>query len=306
MAEKIKINFLGTGSSIPTARRNHTGMLIRYKNETILMDCGEGIQRQFRKARLNPCKVTKILFSHWHADHSLGLPGLLYTLVMNGYNRELEIYGPKGSKEMIRKLMDLHGFDSRKLKLSVHEVKDEIFFDTAEFYLEAKSMDHSAPTNGYSFVLKEKSRLDKGKLKKLKISNSPLIGDLAQGKKVLIDGKKVDGKKMVYTEPSRKVSFVVDSRYNENAVKLASGADFFVCESSFAEGEEEIAADHGHMTSMEAVKIARKAKVSKLALIHLSQRYDAIPKKILMEAKKGLKGTKIEVRVPEDLDSVEL
>ena len=105
MVEKIKIIFLGTGSAIPTARRNHLAMLLQYKAENILIDCGEGTQRQFRKAKLNPCKVTKILISHWHGDHILGLAGLLQTLNLNGYNRDLIIYGPEGSKKKFQEMI---------------------------------------------------------------------------------------------------------------------------------------------------------------------------------------------------------
>lgn len=305
MTQKITITFLGTGSSVPTARRNHTAQLLQYKEEVILFDCGEGTQRQFRKAKLNPCKITKILLSHWHADHSLGLSGLLQTLIMNGYNKELEIYGPKGTKERVRFLLDFYGINSSDLKLSVFEVENKIFCDSKELYLETKSMDHNAPTNAYSFVIKEKSRLDKDKLEKLKIKNSPLIGQLAKGEKIKINGKSIDGKKMLYTEPSRKFTFIVDSRYCKNALELAKNSDLLSCESSFGEDEEDLAKDHGHMTSVQAAELAKKANVKKLALIHLSQRYDVIPKKILEEAKKVLKGTKIQVIVAEDLDRLE-
>ena len=79
---KTKITFLGTSQAIPTAKRNHTAVLLSYKDENILIDCGEGTQRQFRKAKLNPCKLTRILITHWHGDHVLGLPGLLQTLAL--------------------------------------------------------------------------------------------------------------------------------------------------------------------------------------------------------------------------------
>ena len=111
MAEKIKITFLGTGSAIPTARRNHTATFLQFKDEGILFDCGEGTQRQFRKAKINMNKVTKILLSHWHTDHCLGLPGLLNSMVMNGYNRELKLYGPKGTKQKIQELSSFFKID---------------------------------------------------------------------------------------------------------------------------------------------------------------------------------------------------
>ena len=312
MVEKIKLNFLGTGSAIPTARRNHPATLLQYKAENILVDCGEGTQRQFRKAGINPCKITKILISHWHGDHVLGLPGLLQTLMLNGYNRKLEIYGPRGTSVKVRQFFDLIGRKGQKLDVRVSEFGgrsvgvSEVIFDDGDFQIEAAEMDHDAPAVGYAFVVKEKMRLDKDKLAKLKIGNSPLVGELAKGKVVEIDGKEVDGKKLTYKDVARKVVFVMDTRYNENAVKLAKGADLLISEATYSEAEAELADEYGHLTSVGAAKIAKKAGAKNLALIHLSQRYDEIPKVILKEAKSELTGAKIGVVVPEDLDEVEL
>ena len=306
MAEKIKIDFLGTGSAIPTKRRNHVAVLLRFKDEVILFDCGEGTQRQFRKAKLNPCKITKILISHWHGDHVLGLPGLLQTLMLNGYNKELEIYGPKGTNERVRKYFDLIGRKGQNLDVRVREISDEKFFENSDFYLESKSMEHDSPCNAYAFVVKEKTRLDKEKLKKLKVPNSSLVGELVKGKVVEIGGKKFDGKKLIYSEPARKVSFVLDTRMNKNAVEISKNSDVLICESTYSAEENEIAEEYGHLTSENAAMIAKKAKAKKLILFHLSQRYDEIPKVILGEAKVALKGTKIDVSVAEDFDKVEL
>ena len=103
----IKITFLGTSDSVPSLKRNHTAILLTYKGENILVDCGEGTQRQFRKAGLNPCKVTRILLTHKHADHTLGLPGLLKTLSLTGYQKTLFIYGPRGIKKFMENLRHL-------------------------------------------------------------------------------------------------------------------------------------------------------------------------------------------------------
>ena len=136
MVEKINITFLGTGSAIPTARRNHPATLLKYKAENILVDCGEGTQRQFRKAHLNPCKITKILISHWHGDHVLGLPGLLQTLNLNGYNGELIIYGPKGSKGKFQEMV-AHYLPNREMNydIVVKEISGGVFFDSDEFFI---------------------------------------------------------------------------------------------------------------------------------------------------------------------------
>ncbi|MCR4285052.1 MAG: ribonuclease Z [archaeon] len=302
MAEKIEVTFLGTGSAIPTARRNHSATLIQYKDEMILFDCGEGTQRQFRKAKINMCKITKILISHWHADHTLGIPGLFQTMAMNGYSKCLKVYGPRGSKEKIREILNLFGIDDRRLRLEVHEVSEGKFIDEKDFFVESMPMEHGIPTNGYSFSVKEKNRLDRKKLEKLKLPNSPLMGDLIKGKTVKIDGKKIDGKKLMYVEPQRKITMIVDSKYTPNAIKLANDADVLTCEASFSEDDGEVAGDHGHMNSVEAATIAKKAKAKKLILVHLSQRYDMIPKKILSEAKKVFK----ETVVAEDFDKLVL
>ena len=302
MVEKINLTFLGTGSSIPTARRNHPAVLLKYKGENILVDCGEGTQRQFRKAKLNPCKISKILISHWHGDHVLGLPGLLMTMMMNGYNKSLEIYGPRGTKEWVRKYFDLIGQKGQSLDVVVKEVSSGVVFDDGDFCIEAVEVEHDCPAVAYSFVVKEKVRLDREKLVKLKIPNSPLVGELAKGKVVEIDGKRVDGKKLVYREKGRKVSFVMDTRYSDSIVKFVKGADLLVSEATYSAEESELADERGHLTSVGAAKIAKKAKVKGLVLMHLSQRYEAIPKVILKEAAAVFK----DVRIVEDLDEVEL
>ena len=102
---KIPITFLGTGSAVPTKKKNHSAIFLHYKQENILFDCGEGTQRQFRKAEINPSKLTRLLISHWHGDHILGIPGLIQTLALNNYNKTLKIYGPKKTKQFIKKII---------------------------------------------------------------------------------------------------------------------------------------------------------------------------------------------------------
>src|SRR3989344_7955998 len=121
---KIPIMFLGTGQAIPTIRRNHTSILLNYKNENLLFDCGEGTQRQFRKAKINPCNLTKIFITHWHGDHILGLPGLLQTLALNGYNKTLLIYGPKGTFSFFNRIMNMFIFKG-KIKYEIKEIRSE-------------------------------------------------------------------------------------------------------------------------------------------------------------------------------------
>src|SRR3989344_6687172 len=180
---KIPIIFLGTGQAIPTIKRNHTSIWLEYKDEVILVDCGEGTQRQIRKAKLNPCRITRILITHWHGDHILGLPGLLQTLALNGYNKTLHVYGPKGTRTYFSEIMNIFIFQG-KLKTQIHEIEKGKLLETPEFIIDSLQMSHGTPCLAYSFIEKDKFRIDKEKLKKLKLSSSPLIKELKAGKNI--------------------------------------------------------------------------------------------------------------------------
>lgn len=296
--EKISLTFLGTGNAVPTKKRNHSAILLSYKNENILVDCGEGTQRQFRYAGLSPSKLTKILITHWHGDHFLGLPGLFQTLAMNDYSKTLDLYGPKGTKRFVGLISELVRID---INLKVHEISGK-FFENDEFYLDSALMKHGAPALAYSFVIKDKLRLDRAKLKKLKLPNSPILKDLALGKDVVHLDKKIKSKEVSYLEKGRKVSFILDTLPNENAFKIAEGADLLICESSFTQEEKEMAEEKKHLTAYDAATIAKKAKVGKLILTHISQRYEFDTKPVLDEAKKVFKN----VSLVKDLEKVEL
>jgi ribonuclease Z len=302
MAEKIELTFLGTGSAVPTARRNHPSMLLKYKEENILFDCGEGTQKQIRIAKLNPCKITRILLTHWHGDHIFGLPGLLQTLAMSNYSKTLKVYGPRGTKHYMDLYKNLYLRKGEELKLEIHEIDSGIIINEKEFEIIAEQMSHDAPCLAYSFIIKEKNRLDKKKLKKLKLpENFPLIGELVKGNTIEYNKKKIDGKKLVYKEPQRKITYVLDTRMNERAITIAKDSDVLICESTFSKMEGEVAKDYAHLTSEQAAEIAKKSKSKKLILTHLSQRYEN-PKMILKEAKKVFK----ETRVAEDFDILKI
>src|SRR3989344_1664426 len=130
----MKLTFLGTSCMMPTKERNHSGVLLNYKSEYILFDCGENMQRQLKIAEVSPARLTKILITHWHGDHILGLPGLLQSLIAHQYQKTLEIYGPKGTKEYLRKIIDLFVLYNGKIKLKIIEIeKGGIFYEDKEF-----------------------------------------------------------------------------------------------------------------------------------------------------------------------------
>jgi len=300
---KIPIVFLGTGQAVPTIRRNHQGILIQYKDENILIDCGEGIQRQFRKAKLNPCSITKLLITHWHGDHILGIPGLLQTLALNGYNRTLEIYGPRGTQKFMSIIMSMFVFQG-KIDYQVKEIEQGKFFENQDFYLEALPMSHGTPALAYSFIQKEKIRIDKEKLEKTG-AKGKIISELVKGKDIEWKGKKIKAKDLIYKQEGKKITIILDTKENSNTFKIAENSDLLVCESTFLENSPNgasLAQEYSHLTAKQAGEIAFKSHSKKLILTHLSQRYELKNKEILEEAKKIFKNTEI----AEDLMKVEV
>jgi len=301
MASKIKATFLGTSAQIPTAKRNHTAILLSWDKENILIDCGEGTQRQFKKARLNPMKLTKLLITHWHGDHVLGIPGLLQTLAANDYKKKLLIYGPKGTREFMKNMLNVFVF-SGKIDFKIEEVEEGKFFENEEFYLESKNVVHGTPTNAYVFVKKGQIRIDKKKLGKAKIESGPVLKKLKEGKDIVYKGKKYLVKNLTYREGDKKISFVLDSKFDEKISSFVTGSDLLVYESSFGSDKLEMARERKHMTAGQAAKIAKLSKSKKLILTHLSSRYALKQKFILDEAKKIFKN----VSIAKDLDSFEI
>ena len=298
MAERIKITFLGTGDAIPTKKRNHSAILVSFGKENILIDCGEGTQRQLATARIPRPKITRILISHRHGDHTLGLPGLFQTLAMKNYNKTLKVYGPKGIKRLVSLIEELiRGFN---IPLQVKEVSSGIFINEKEFYIEAKPMSHGTPANAYSIVFRDKIRLDKSKLKKLKLPHSPLLKKLQEGKSIVFKGKKIKAKDVSYIQRGKKITIVMDTKYNENAVKLAKDSDLLITESAFLEKDSVRAREYNHMTTKQAATIAKKSKSKKLVLTHVSQRYEKSLPEVLKEAKKTFKNTVL----VKDFDSI--
>ena len=261
---------------VPTKDRNHVSCLLNYEDENILIDCGEGTQRQIKIANISPTKITKILLSHWHGDHILGLPGLLQTMAASQYNKQLEIYGPKGSNYFMKKIQEMFIHDN-KLNIRVIEItKDGKFFENKKFYLEAKKLRHSTDCIGFSLIEKDKRKINVSYLKKFHLKNDPIIKNLQNGKSIKFEGKLIDVKKATSLVKGKKITFITDTVYCNECILLAKTADLLVCESTFDSSLERNAKDFKHLTAKQAALIAKKAKVKKLILTHFSQRYNNI------------------------------
>ncbi len=295
--EKIGITFLGTGNAIPTKLRNHTSILISFKDENILLDCGEGTQRQLRHADISPTKISRILITHWHGDHVLGLPGLLQTLSMSAYNKILKLYIPPKTKKYLDYVSGL--LNGIRIKLEVHEAQDTVI-DENYFTVKTLPMIHQSPTNSYAIILKDKIRIKKEKLKKLNIKDFSLIKKLQHGEDIILNNKKITAKSLTYIEKGKKIAFIFDTAMTKNAIEIAKNADLLVIEATFSEKDKDRAEKNQHLTATQAAQIAKLSKSKALILTHLSQRYEAFPKIIEKEARKVFKNT----RLVKDLDQI--
>ena len=268
----MQLTFLGTSSMVPTKERNQTAVFLSYGSEGILFDCGEGTQRQFKIAGISLTKVTKILISHWHGDHVLGLPGLIQSLSSMDYNNKLEIYGPKGTKKRIEKMFEVFVFDKR-LNFIVKEVKNGIFFENNAFQLEAHELEHGIETLGFRFIEKNKRKLDMKNVNKFNIPVGPLLGRLQQGKTIELNDKQISPDEVTYIETGKNIAYITDTILCDTCYKLADNADLLICEATYSSKLVDKSEEYGHMTAKQAAQLANKSSVKQLVLMHFSARY---------------------------------
>lgn len=257
---------------VPTKERNQSGVLISHGPEGILIDCGEGIQRQLKIAGIKLTKITKILVSHWHGDHVLGLPGLIQSMSAAGYEKILNIYGPVGTKRFMKKLFEVFIFD-RRIKIEVNEVKKGKFFENDEFILEVQPLKHNVETLGYSLIEKDKRKINLKFIKKIKIPEGPLLGKLQDGKSIIWKGRKVDVKKATNIVKGEKITVISDSVPCTGAEILAKNANLLICEATYSSELKNKGEKYWHMTAEQAAELAKRADVEKLVLTHFSARY---------------------------------
>jgi ribonuclease Z len=268
----MQIIFLGTSCAKPTKERNHSSIFVSYGSDGILFDCGEGTQRQLTIAGIKPHKINKVMISHWHGDHVLGLPGLIQTLGLLGYEKTLKIYGPVGTKKRVRSIFDSCDFEER-IDIEVKEVKEGKFYDGNDYYLEAYELKHSTRIIGFRFVEKNKRRINISAVKKLGIPEGPLLGKLQEGKTITFNGKKIGPKNTTYVVEGKKIGYIPDSVPNKNSIKIAQDNDILICDATYDSSLQEKADKHMHMTAKQAGLIANQAKVKKLIITHFSTRY---------------------------------
>ena len=272
---QLYVIFLGTGGSWPTVKRNVTSIAIKRGGEIILMDCGEGTQRQIQRSGLSYMQIKSIFISHFHGDHFLGLPGLIQTMQLNDREEPLRIYGPRGTREIVEELKNLGHFKpSYEIEGIDLDEGDEVRFDG--YSVKPFRVKHNVPTLG--FVLEEDQRpgrFNKSKALELGIPEGPLFGKLQRGESVRLKDGRIITPDMVLgpPRPGRKIVYSGDTRPCDKVIEYAKDADILIHDSTFLSDLEDLAREYAHSTARQAAETASKANVDKLILTHISPRY---------------------------------
>jgi ribonuclease Z len=269
----LHIVFLGTAGATPTVDRGSSATLIIRGGERILIDCGEGTQRQLMRS-VGLARIDLILLTHLHGDHYLGLPGLLKTWSLLGRTEPLVLYGPEGLYELMRDAERLVG--RPRFPLYVEEAKPGNVLQGVDYWLKAAPVDHGLP--GLAWCLEEKTRpglFHPEWATALGVTPGPDFGRLQRGETVaLASGEQVMPDQVMEKERAgRKVVVSGDTRPAQSVIELAAGASVLIHESTFAWEERDRALETRHSTAREAAEVARAAGVGLLALVHTSSRH---------------------------------
>ncbi|HWQ25052.1 MAG TPA: ribonuclease Z [Gaiellaceae bacterium] len=295
----LDVVFLGTSGSTPTAQRALAATLVRRGGERLLIDCAEGTQRQLLRSSVGLVELEEVFLTHFHADHYLGLPGLLKTYALRGRERPLTVYGPPGLRSLLSSLRRIFG--RLTYSLTPVELEPGAILQRDGYRLEAFAVEHGVSAVGYALVEHERpGRFDVERAEALGVPDGPERGRLQRGESVtLADGRVVSPDDVLGpARAGRKLVLTGDTAPAASVVEAASGADVLVHEATFLADERARARETLHSTAGEAALVAREAKVRLLALTHLSTRY--FGHQIVEEARQLFPATV----VPRDFDVI--
>lgn len=297
----LDLILLGTSASLPTAQRAPAALLVRRGGERLLFDCAEGTQRQLLRSQVGLPELDAIFLTHFHADHILGLPGMLKTFALRGREATLPIHGPPGLGEMMAQLRRIHGRLSYELDLV--ELAAGACVPRDGYQLRAFALDHGVSAIGYAIVEDERpGRFDVEAADRLGVPNGPARGALQHGQAVTLDdGTRVHPRDVVgEARPGRTLVIAGDTAPSQAVVAAATGADVLVHEATFAEDERERARETRHSTALDAARVGLAAGVRLLVLTHISGRYFG------PELAREARGVFPATVVPRDFDVIEI
>jgi ribonuclease Z len=292
----LDVVFLGTAGSMPTAQRAPAALLVRRGGDKLLFDCAEGTQRQLLRSSVGLLELEEVFLTHFHADHVLGLPGMLKTFSLRGRELPLVVYGPAGLVELLGSLRRVVGRLTYELKLVELESGDVLERDG--YRLATFAVEHGVSALGWSLIESTRpGRFDVEAADRLGVPNGPARGALQRGEPV---GDVKPDDVLGPPRPGRKLVVTGDTAPSDEIVEAAWGADVLVTEATFADEDRDRAAETKHQTATQAAEVAQRANVGLLALTHLSNRY--FGPEIAEEARAIFP----ETVVPRDFDVVEL
>jgi ribonuclease Z len=291
----LDVLFLGTAGSSPSPKRGLPATLLRRGGDRLLFDCGEGTQRQLMRS-VGLIELEELFVTHFHADHVLGLPGMLKTFALRQRERDLVVYGPRGLRRVYELLSPVIGRLSFRVELVELEANDEL--DRDGYRIAAFEVDHGGPGLGYALVEEPRpGEFDPQRASELGVRPGPDFGRLQRGEDV--DGVHPD-QVMGEARRGRKIVLTGDTAPCDMTRLVAWEADLLVHEATFMQEDAERAAETRHSTAAQAAELAAAANVRMLALTHISPRYAG--GQVRDEAREAFAN----VVVPRDFDRVEI
>jgi ribonuclease Z len=297
----LDLVFLGTSGSMPTAQRAPAAMLLRRGGERLLFDCAEGTQRQLLRSNVGLIELREIFLTHYHADHYLGLPGMLKTFSLRGREVPITIYGPPGLRDLFDGLRRVFGRLTYTVELKELRPGDELIRE--DYRLTTFAVAHGVSAVGYALTEDPRpGRFDLQAADALGVPPGPERGALQRGESITLpDGQTITPDKVLgSSRPGRKVAIAGDGGPAESVIEAARGADVLIHEATFCEDERDRARETAHSTALEAAGVARAAEVEMLALTHLSNRY--FGGEVAREARTIFPNTV----VPKDFDTIDV
>jgi len=290
----IRLTFLGTAASRPTVGRNVSGIALQREGRLFLWDCGEGTQRQMMRYQTG-FGVEAVFVTHAHADHFLGLTGLLRTMALQGRTDPMTVFGPRGAGDTLRTAVEL-GADRVGFPVQIREVRPgEAAIESGDFSIRAFAVEHGTSAVGWTLVEEERlGRFDVETARRLGVPEGPLFGELHQGRPVEVEGRTVHPADVVGpARPGRTVLYTGDTRPTESTHEAARDADLLVHEATFGEEERRRARETFHSTALQAAGLAASAGARRLVLTHLSARYSDDSSSLRREARQAFPGARI-------------